>query len=258
MEQAQRGAGVQAPYQWDDVGSWLALERRNPQDADGNTVQAHARRHQHVRTASSSADPGRLIATIGVSNLLIIQDGDATLVADRRDEGDGQGTRRAAQEDAGPGEVPVSAARTRLLGVDYGTVRIGLAVSDPDRIIASPLEVRERQGPDRDAAYFRQLVEREEIGGLVVGLPLHTTAARGPRRTRRGRSARGWRGVTGLPVVYSDERFTTAYAESALWAAGLTHKKRKDRRDAVAAQMMLQAYLDAGCPAEVQVKPLEG
>jgi mannose-1-phosphate guanylyltransferase len=86
MEKAGRVLVVQAPYQWDDVGSWLALERRNPQDAQGNTVQA-----LHVGISTSGcvivADPGRLVATIGVSNLLIIQDGDATLIADRRDEG---------------------------------------------------------------------------------------------------------------------------------------------------------------------------
>jgi putative Holliday junction resolvase len=64
--------------------------------------------------------------------------------------------------------------------------------------------------------------------------------------------------VTGLPVIFADERFSTAFAESALWAAGLTHKKRKARRDAVAAQVMLQAFIEAGCPPEVQVKPLDG
>jgi len=145
-----------------------------------------------------------------------------------------------------------------LLGIDYGTVRIGLAVCDLDRVIASPLEVRERQGADRDGAYFRQLVEREEIGGLVVGLPLHTTGREGTKAHEAREFGEWLKGVTGLPVVYADERFTTAFAESALWSAGLTHKKRKARRDAVAAQMMLQAFLDAGCPAEVQVKPLEG
>ncbi|MBO0700647.1 MAG: mannose-1-phosphate guanylyltransferase [Zavarzinella sp.] len=86
MEKATKALVVQAPYQWDDVGSWLALERRNPQDATGNTVQAL---HLGINTAGCVivGDPGRLIATIGVSNLLIIQDGDATLIADRRDEG---------------------------------------------------------------------------------------------------------------------------------------------------------------------------
>lgn len=147
--------------------------------------------------------------------------------------------------------------RTRLLGVDYGTVRVGLAISDADRIIASPLEVRERQGDDRDAGYFRQLVEREHIGGLVVGLPLHTSGREGTK-AGEARAFGAWLGgVTGLPVVFADERFSTAFAESALWAAGLTHKKRKARRDAVAAQVMLQAFLDAGCPPDV-VGPLEG
>ena len=86
MEKAKQVLVVQAPYQWDDVGSWLALERRNPQDANGNTIQAL---HVGINTSGCviAADPGRVIATIGVSNLLIIQDGDATLVADRRDEG---------------------------------------------------------------------------------------------------------------------------------------------------------------------------
>jgi mannose-1-phosphate guanylyltransferase len=86
MEKAGRVLVVQAPYQWDDVGSWLALERRNPQDALGNTIQAL---HVGINTSGCVivADPGRIVATIGVSNLLIIQDGDALLVADRRDEG---------------------------------------------------------------------------------------------------------------------------------------------------------------------------
>ena len=151
-----------------------------------------------------------------------------------------------------------SRPRTRLLGVDYGTVRVGLAVTDADRIIASPLEIRERQGDIRDAAYFRELIEREQIGGLVVGLPIHTTGREGIKAAEARVFGEWLRVVTGLPVVYADERFSTAFAESALWQAGLTHKKRKARRDAVAAQMMLQAFIEAGCPAEIQVARLEG
>lgn len=150
-----------------------------------------------------------------------------------------------------------SRPRTRLLGVDYGTVRLGVAVSDADRIIASPLEVRERQGDTRDAEYFRGLVEREHIGGIVVGLPLHTTGREGVK-AREAQEFGDWlRGVTALPIVFADERFSTIFAESALWDAGLTHKKRKKRRDAVAAQVMLQAFLDAGCPPDVPVKRLD-
>jgi mannose-1-phosphate guanylyltransferase len=86
MEHAREVLVVQAPYRWDDVGSWLALERMHPQDADGNTVLAT---HCGLKTQGCviAADSGHLVATVGVSNLLIIQDGNATLVADRRDEG---------------------------------------------------------------------------------------------------------------------------------------------------------------------------
>jgi mannose-1-phosphate guanylyltransferase len=86
MEHAPEVLVIQAPYRWDDVGSWLALERMFPQDADGNTVQAtHCGLHTH--DCVIVAEPGTLIATLGVDNLLIVQDGDAILVADRREEG---------------------------------------------------------------------------------------------------------------------------------------------------------------------------
>ena len=145
----------------------------------------------------------------------------------------------------------------RLLGVDYGTVRVGLAVSDPDRKIAFPLTPYTRRGRDADAAWFREIVVKESVSGLVVGLPVHTTGREGQKAVE-ARAFGGWLAeVTGLPVFFYDERFTTVLAESALWEAGLTHKKRKARRDRVAAQMLLQAYLDAGCPADTEPGPLE-
>jgi mannose-1-phosphate guanylyltransferase len=86
MEHAKEVMVVHAPYRWDDVGSWLALERMHPQDADGNTVLAA---HCGLKTKGCVivAEEGRLVATVGVENLLIVQDGNATLVADRREEG---------------------------------------------------------------------------------------------------------------------------------------------------------------------------
>ncbi len=86
MEDATDVLVIQAPYRWDDVGSWLALERMHPQDADHNTVLAN---HCGLRTDHCVivGEKSHLIATAGVSNLLIIQDGDVTLVADRREEG---------------------------------------------------------------------------------------------------------------------------------------------------------------------------
>jgi mannose-1-phosphate guanylyltransferase len=86
MEHARQVLVVQAPFRWDDVGSWLALERVHPQDAERNTVLAT---HCGLKTEGCVivGDPDRLIATVGVKDLLIVQDGDATLVADRREEG---------------------------------------------------------------------------------------------------------------------------------------------------------------------------
>jgi mannose-1-phosphate guanylyltransferase len=86
MEKAKEVLVVQAPYRWDDVGSWLALERMQGQDAEGNTVLGN---HCGLRTKGCIivSDAGHLVATVGVKDLLIVQDGDATLVADRSDEG---------------------------------------------------------------------------------------------------------------------------------------------------------------------------
>ncbi len=138
----------------------------------------------------------------------------------------------------------------RLLGVDYGTVRVGLAICDAERRIASPLTTYVRRGASRDAEYFRALVAAESVVGLLVGLPIHNDGREGVK-AQEARAYGAWFAVeTGLPVTFYDERFSTALAESALWAAGLTHKRRKERRDSVAAQMVLQAYLDAGCPPE--------
>jgi putative Holliday junction resolvase len=132
----------------------------------------------------------------------------------------------------------------RLLGIDTGTKRVGLAISDADRIIASPLTTRERQNPESDAQFFRDLIARESVVGLIVGLPMHTDGREGVK-AQEARAYGDWLAkITSLPVEYADERFTTVHAESALWEAGLTHQKRKDRRDRVAAQIMLQAYLD--------------
>jgi len=146
---------------------------------------------------------------------------------------------------------------TRLLGVDYGSVRIGLAISDADRKIAFPLATYTRATRPTDAAYFVELVQREEIGGIVVGLPIHLSGREGQKAGEARAFGKWLAETTGLPITFADERFTTVEAESALWDAGLTHRKRKSRRDRVAAQILLQAYLDAGCPPEPS-GPLEG
>jgi putative Holliday junction resolvase len=148
-------------------------------------------------------------------------------------------------------------ARTRIVGIDPGKVRIGLAISDAERRLASPLAVYVRKDDEQDANFFRGIVEQEDVGLLLVGLPIHTDGREGVQaRAARtlGTKLHAW---TGLPCIFWDERFTTRLAESALWTAGLTHQRRKERRDKVAAQMLLQSYLEAGCPAESAVKALD-
>ncbi len=71
----------------------------------------------------------------------------------------------------------------RLLGIDYGTVRVGLAVSDRDRIIASPIATRARRGVDADAAFFRDFIAKEQIVEIVVGLPVHLNGREGIKAT---------------------------------------------------------------------------
>jgi putative Holliday junction resolvase len=134
-----------------------------------------------------------------------------------------------------------------LLGVDFGTVRVGLAITDEMRIIASPLTTYERRSERDDAEFFRQLVEREEVGALVVGLPVHMSGDEGGKAAEARKFGSWLASVTGLPVAYWDERFTTVEAEAHLRSAGLSSKGRQARRDRVAAQILLQAYLESGC-----------
>ena len=134
----------------------------------------------------------------------------------------------------------------RVAGIDFGSVRIGIALSDADRSIASPHAVYTRRDSDADARYFRNLVASERIARFVIGLPVHLDGRESPI-SQDARAFGDWLGeTTGIPVDFFDERFTTAEAEAALVAAGLTNKRRKLRRDMLAAQILLTAYLEAG------------
>jgi putative Holliday junction resolvase len=145
----------------------------------------------------------------------------------------------------------------RILGLDYGSRRVGAALSDPGRTIAFPAEVYELRGPEPDAHHYRELVRENEVERIIVGLPLHTTGREG-RLASQARAFGDWLAeVTGRPIVFFDERYTTVEAERLLLSAGTTRKKRRVLRDKLAAQIMLQSYLDAGCPViEAAATPL--
>jgi len=133
----------------------------------------------------------------------------------------------------------------RLAGIDYGTVRIGVAITDPDQRLASPLENYTRRGADADAAWFKQLAARERLVGFVIGLPVFASGDESPK-SREARTFGEWLGeLTGLPVRYFDERYTSAHAEALLIDADVSRKKRKQRLDKLAAQILLAAYLES-------------
>jgi putative Holliday junction resolvase len=131
-----------------------------------------------------------------------------------------------------------------VAGIDYGTVRIGMAISDPERKIASPLENYTRRSPQQDAERFRQLVADERVVLFVVGLPL-TADERESAKSREARAFGRWLGeTTGVPVEFFDERFTSHEAEEILLSAKLTQKRRKKRLDMLAAQIILRGFLE--------------
>lgn len=135
-------------------------------------------------------------------------------------------------------------ATGRIAAVDFGVVRIGIAITDPGRCFASPLDNYTRRGETADAAYFHRLVDEEGVVGFVVGLPLHMSGDES-QKSAEARQFGDWLGSqTGLPVVFHDERFSTVAAENLLGDAELTSKQRKKRRDMLAAQIILTSFLE--------------
>ncbi len=134
----------------------------------------------------------------------------------------------------------------RIAGIDYGTVRIGIATADTEVNIAGPYENYTRRSKQLDAEYFQTLAREERIGRFVVGLPVHLHGGESQKSLEARQFGKWLAEVTGVPVEYFDERFTTSQADEYLNAAGLTKKQRQARRDQLAAQIMLTAYLESG------------
>ncbi len=141
-------------------------------------------------------------------------------------------------------------ASGRVAGLDYGTVRIGIAITDAGQRIASPLENYTRRSRDLDDRFFQELVAQEQMVGLVVGLPVHLSGDESQKSHEARQFGAHLGKLTGLPVTFFDERFTSAIAEQLLQGAGLTSKKRKARLDKLAAQILLTAWLESSRSGE--------
>ena len=132
---------------------------------------------------------------------------------------------------------------SRILALDYGTKRIGVALSDELGWTAQPLETIERRTLDRDIAYIASLVSRHEVARVVLGLPLQLDGREGPAIQAMREFTAKLETAISVPLVHWDERMTTKAAEDLLIAADVSRKKRKGAVDRVAAAILLQSYL---------------
>ena len=140
--------------------------------------------------------------------------------------------------------LPERGQSLRLLCLDVGERRIGLAVSDPNGLIATPLGFIERTGLRRDIASVLEHARERQAEGIVVGLPLSLNGRVGPQAKKVRAFLKALRGKTDLAVDTADERFSTAEAERLLSQAGRQPSRHKGDVDAAAAAIILQEYLN--------------
>jgi putative holliday junction resolvase len=132
----------------------------------------------------------------------------------------------------------------RTIGLDIGNVRIGVAVSDPLGITAQAREVIAVHTPEEDIKAIRSMVDELGAVRIVVGLPLDQDGEIGPQASKVLAFVETLRNALDIDIVTQDERFSTAAAERALIGANMRRNKRKNVIDMVAAQHILQTYLD--------------
>jgi putative Holliday junction resolvase len=133
----------------------------------------------------------------------------------------------------------------RSLGLDIGDKRIGVALSDPDGILASPLTVINRRDESRDIEAISDIISQQGVGRIIVGLPYSLDGSLGEQAEKVKAFTRKLASRTQVPLEYRDERLTTVMAGRLKRAAG-SKKRKKAGDDAQAAAIILQGYLDEG------------
>jgi len=137
-----------------------------------------------------------------------------------------------------------------LLGLDYGSKVIGIAVSDPNLCIASPLSSLGRENFSKDAAFLAAIIKEREIGGIIVGWPKNMDGSEGAsaqaaRAFMRNLAQKGFLPTPDFPVVFWDERLSTAAVERFMIEGDMSRKRRDEVIDKAAAAYILQGALDA-------------
>ena len=130
----------------------------------------------------------------------------------------------------------------RFLCIDLGDKRTGLAICDGDEILASPLAVLEGQKKLLDEII--EIARQNQVEGLVFGLPLNMDDSEGQRAIQTRKFADQIKEKTNLPIFFQDERLSSFTAQNKLSQTGLTHKKKKDRIDALAAAEILKTFIE--------------
>jgi len=134
----------------------------------------------------------------------------------------------------------------RLLGLDLGSKTIGLALSDPGLMVASPIDTIRRSKFTKDAETLLQVVAEHRVGGLVIGLPVNMDGSEGPRCQSTRQFASNLLGKIDIPIAFWDERLSTAAVERVLIGeADMSRKKRGQVVDQMASAYILQGALDA-------------
>ncbi len=134
---------------------------------------------------------------------------------------------------------------SRILAVDYGTRRVGLAISDEDRSMAFPRGALLVQDPADAVRQVAAFAREHEVAEVLVGMPVNMNGTRGPMAEAAERFAQALGVATGLKVTRWDERMSTQQAERMLIAADVSRQKRKTLVDALAAQQMLVSFLES-------------
>jgi putative Holliday junction resolvase len=146
---------------------------------------------------------------------------------------------------------------TRIISLDIGKRRIGIAVSDPLGFVARPVQTLHAVSLNVDVAHIAQLAGELEAEMIIVGDPIHMSGdpSMMSRRARKYGDLLAQR--TGLPVVYWDERLTTVEAQRILQDSGVQPRQARQQIDAVAAAVILQSYLNTRKPPRLESDPLE-
>lgn len=136
----------------------------------------------------------------------------------------------------------------RILALDHGTKRVGVAISDETLSIAQPVEYIPAEPPGGLLERIRQLIHEREVGLVIVGMPRNMDGSYGPAAAAVQEFVQSLRNALSVPVKTWDERLTTVQANRYLREANVRHKKSRERVDKIAAAILLQSYLDAREP----------